>query len=776
MAEPPILHKLRERGWQEGKNARCPAAGHEKKRGDINPSLGVTVERDRVLLHCYAGCRIEDVVAALGCTKRDLFSPDGSTGSARLTETRFDVRDANGNLLGIKVRLDFPDDRPKCFYWRGPDGKKADPPIRSREMPLLGAELLRERPDESVVLVEGELKALDLRAAGVLALGTVTGSGCVPADEVLSDLQDRKVILWPDSDESGRKHMRAIGRALLRLGTVTVWWLTWPGAKPGNDAADFVAARRREGNNKAQIEEDVLALLATAEEFDAERGVDEEPAEPIGDFTPASLRPYRSFPVERLPRTFRRFVDTSALSIGVDPAYVALPLLGAAAGAIGASRSIALKSTWIEPCVLWPVVVGESGSGKTPGLDRALEPLRDIQTRLLAEHDYARREFDTQRAEAKAKGGDVPESERPRPRRLLVSDCTVEALSVLLRDNPRGLTLDRDELSGWVGSFDAYKNGSADSSFWLSLYRAQPVAVDRKTSPDPILVPRPHLSIVGTVQPGVLRRLLGKRNRENGLAARLLLAMPPRRPRRWTNAAPISASDDVRDVFGKLLALVEDDDGRPLALPLDPEAENAWVEFFNAHALVVDSLSGDLAALASKIEAAAARLALIVHVVRCAQGDSIDSTCIDAESMGAGIALARWFFEEGCRVYGVLDEDANQHQLREDVEFVRRKGGAISAREFNRGRRSVKTSDEARERLDAIARAGLGRWVDCPPGEEGGRPTERLALSDYVDETTKPKPPTEDGGVDETTKPNRSRVSGFVDPSTGGEDETEAET
>lgn len=773
MAEPPIVATLRARGWQEGKNARCPVPDHGKGIGDNNPSLGVTVECDRVLLHCFAGCETESIVYALGCTMSDLrASTNGTLRSAVPTETRFEVRDAEGKVQGIKFRLDFPDDRPKRFYWRGPNGNKPKTGIKSREMPLFGAELLRDQPDESIVLVEGELKALALRDVGVLALGTVTGSGSIPTDEVLADLRRRKVILWSDADSTGRKHMRDIGRALRRIGVAFVWWVSWPEAKPGDDAADFVAARRRMGRTGAQIEEDVLSFLDTGEEFDAERGGDKEDSgstSSSGATAPAALRPYQPFPVDRLPRTFRRFVETSADSIGVDPAYVALPLLGAAAGAIGASRSIALKSTWIEPCVLWPVVVGESGSGKTPGLDRALEPLRDIQTRLLAEHDCARREFDAQRVEAKAKGGDVPESERPRPRRLLVSDCTVEALSVLLRDNPRGLTLDRDELSGWVGSFDAYKNGSADSSFWLSLYRAQPVAVDRKTSPDPILVPRPHLSIVGTVQPGVLRRLLGKRNRENGLAARLLLAMPPRRPRRWTNAPPISASEDVRDVFGKLLALVEDDDGRPLALPLDREAENVWVEFFNAHALVVDSLSGDLAALASKIEAAAARLALVVHVVRCASGKRIDSTCIDAESMEAGIALARWFFEEGVRIYGVLDEDDAQRKLREDVEFIRGKGGAITARDFNRGRRNVSDSEAARVRLNAIERGGLGRWVDCPSGEEGGRPTKRLVLLDPVDETTKPKlPEASDRGVDETTKPGESEVSGSVDTSTGG--------
>lgn len=48
--------------------ARCPA--HE----DHNASLSVTAGTDgRVLLHCFAGCSVYDVVAAIGLTIHDLF-------------------------------------------------------------------------------------------------------------------------------------------------------------------------------------------------------------------------------------------------------------------------------------------------------------------------------------------------------------------------------------------------------------------------------------------------------------------------------------------------------------------------------------------------------------------------------------------------------------------------------------------------------------------------------------------------------------------------------
>ncbi len=52
-----------------GYTARCPA--HD----DRNPSLSIREAEDgTVLLHCHAGCRFEDICAALGLQPRELFA------------------------------------------------------------------------------------------------------------------------------------------------------------------------------------------------------------------------------------------------------------------------------------------------------------------------------------------------------------------------------------------------------------------------------------------------------------------------------------------------------------------------------------------------------------------------------------------------------------------------------------------------------------------------------------------------------------------------------
>lgn len=63
------FEKLRQTG-PDRYLAPCP--GHQ----DRSPSLSIRVLEDgRVLLHCFAGCGVEDIVGAIGLTVGDLF-PD----------------------------------------------------------------------------------------------------------------------------------------------------------------------------------------------------------------------------------------------------------------------------------------------------------------------------------------------------------------------------------------------------------------------------------------------------------------------------------------------------------------------------------------------------------------------------------------------------------------------------------------------------------------------------------------------------------------------------
>ena len=104
-------------------------------------------------------------------------------------------------------------------------------------------DLAQVAADASVIVTEGEKARDALHAHGIVAVGTVTGASAIPSDAVLSTLLGRPVVLWPDHDDDGRRHMQGLAAALGRLGHDDVRTLPpWPEAPPKGDAWDFFAA------------------------------------------------------------------------------------------------------------------------------------------------------------------------------------------------------------------------------------------------------------------------------------------------------------------------------------------------------------------------------------------------------------------------------------------------------------------------------------------------------------------------------------------------------
>src|SRR5690606_29171875 len=127
----------------------------------------------------------------------------------------------------------------------------------------------------------------------------------------------------------------------------------------------------------------------------------------------------------------------AAAAVGLEPDFVAVPLLSFGAGTIGTNRRLAVKSDYIVLPVIWTVVVAPSGVGKSPAMAQAQRPVTTLQKRAFAR--------------ANTSGGGLREDEH-----LFTTDTTVEAIVKLASAN-RGFVVIHDEIVGWVRSFNAYR-------------------------------------------------------------------------------------------------------------------------------------------------------------------------------------------------------------------------------------------------------------------------------------------------------------------------------
>jgi hypothetical protein len=466
-----------------------------------------------------------------------------------------------------------------------------------------------------------------------------------------------------------------------------------------------------------------------------------------------SSEDYQPFPVNSLPRPICDFVAEGAKALGCNVSYLALPVLSVSASAIGNTRTIRLKRGWEEPSVIWGASIGDSGVLKSPAFFKAVSPLFRRQKRILDDFEnttaHYRKQLEQHKVAlktAREKGLERPEApDPPRLRRVVCSDTTIEKLATVLHVNPRGTLVARDELSGWLGSFERYRgsNNSTDLPNWLEMYRAGTVIVDRKTAEHPTLfIHRAAVSVIGGIQPGVLARALTPNALEAGLAARLLMTLPPKHPKRWSE---VEIAWDLElayeELIDGLLGLdfdLEEGQKVPLAMGFAPEAKNLWVQFYNDWAREQADAEGELAACWSKLEGYAAPLILLHHVINCVHPKVDDRRPIGTGSVEAGVTLTRWFASEARRIYSLLSESAEERQTRRLVEFIRARGGKIAVRDLVRSNsRKWRNIDLARAGLNALVTAGLGYWTEVPSGPQGGRPCQIFVLAPDTTATTR---------------------------------------
>lgn len=215
------------RKTRDGYQACCPA--HE----DREPSLSVTVTDDRLLVHCHAGCGLDDVLGAVGVARADLFlGPPRRRDDAVVAA--YDYRDENGKLLFQVVRLEgkrFRQRRPARDGWEwGLNGTR-------RVIYRLPEVLAAVAEGVSVWVCEGEKDVHALERAGAVATTCPMGAGKWRA-EWNSVFRDAIVAVVADDDEPGRKHARQVARQL--AGVAKSVELVKP--KVGKDVSDHLAA------------------------------------------------------------------------------------------------------------------------------------------------------------------------------------------------------------------------------------------------------------------------------------------------------------------------------------------------------------------------------------------------------------------------------------------------------------------------------------------------------------------------------------------------------
>ncbi|MDG2065178.1 MAG: phage/plasmid primase, P4 family [SAR324 cluster bacterium] len=267
-------------GTADSFSGLCPA--HDDK----SASLSITLENDKILLYCHAGCNIDDICLSLGIEKSDLFAPidekqinkvpvpqkvereqirmkaninfEGkvvffsSKHNKKVTESvRYSYSDADGKTAYHVIRSD-----PKDFRPMTPDGFLDHEGVD--RLPFRLPELLQGvKESKPILLLEGEKDVDSAMAMGLIATTFVGGAGKW-RDEYSEYLNGADVVLIPDNDNPGLKGMTEIATKLQGAASrIRLFELPGMGTRLEKHGKDFSDWAESDGNT-AEVLNDLV--------------------------------------------------------------------------------------------------------------------------------------------------------------------------------------------------------------------------------------------------------------------------------------------------------------------------------------------------------------------------------------------------------------------------------------------------------------------------------------------------------------------------------------
>lgn len=397
-----------------------------------------------------------------------------------------------------------------------------------------------------------------------------------------------------------------------------------------------------------------------------------------------------------IPAPFWRWITDVAYRMQCPPDFVFVATIVMTSSMIGAGCGIRPKrlDDWQVVPNLWGGVVARPGMLKSPSLAAALTPLAILEAEARLEYEAAMHAYEValevyeakkeackselrKLAKTNAKStdfeleqarlADLEPPEKPVWHRYKTNDATVEKMSDLLSETPRGLLLFRDELVGLLASWD--KEGhQSDRAFYLEAWSGHGSMTVDRIGRGTVHTEHLCVSILGSVQPAKLVAYLYDAMHSfgnDGLVQRFQLLVYPDEPAGWTLVDEKPDADAKSRAFATINKLAKmnflehgaalDAGQRIPHFHFEPEAQdlfNDWLTELQAnlqhdeHAIILEHLA--------KFRSLMPSLALIFHLVDIADGQASGPVSLHATQRAA--ACCEYLETHARRIYGLVTQ------------------------------------------------------------------------------------------------------------------------
>ena len=403
-----------------------------------------------------------------------------------------------------------------------------------------------------------------------------------------------------------------------------------------------------------------------------------------------ALMPLPPVPLEVFPETVQVVLQEAVSAYGVPMEIVVATFLAFCSCLIGQARTIRIKQDWEEAANLWIAIVAPSGTGKSPVMTAFMRHVMHLEYQAKVAHDKAKDEYEKALTMHNMLKKDFLKSHKnpkappaltmikpifPKRKRATVDDATTEAIGDILEDNPKGIMVFRDELSGWLGDMDKYSGSkSGDKARFLSGHSRTAWVTSRasKNGRDNF-IPEACVGILGSIQPGLMPKVFeagtGGVDEESGFLPRFSFIHAEHvGAATWRDATLSQQSvESLKKIASHFwqweVKLDETGRAERVVISVSPDAKNEYVEWYDA--IANEAFVTNNAAPLRKLQATALRLCLILHSVEGCLSDSGDSLCVNKDTMRKAIALANWLKQHQERCWSFFSPAQKSRQFSE---------------------------------------------------------------------------------------------------------------
>lgn len=727
------------------------------------------------------GCKTESIREAIKPWSEVVQESKANQKSVKPKQYRaWEYKDRFGNPLVKVCRSDNGNGKKSIWqeHWNGNQWTKGIGSINKEDVPIYNYREIRQAiaRSETIYIVEGESCCDALHKLGLTATTNLGGAGKW-LESHFKDVEGASVVLVPDRDIPGIKHMEAIAKRIPNCSWLyafpdsPLWGKKLPSSQ-GLDVADWIehgatkeqiinsvvaepkrlnlgetaiAAEQKSSSNetkslaegllnsvdsllnrdlsesqlKAQIIEiasifgksarDIWSLFySRSSEIEAIENVNNTKQD-VDNLL--KIQSYQLDLKKYLQPNLAKPLEKLAVYLGVNNATLLTTLLTASASLLPITTKLELirDTNFYAKPILYAGISAPSGSGKSPAIKAILQPLFDLQAEEDHRYSLELEDYELQFKNYKksAKGSDIDEPDPPSPpREYFVTDSTSEAIAQIQNNQQNNGFLGYfDELKQLLGQVNSYRSGKgADIEKLLSGRDGSGFKINR-ASGKRISCPQSGYSLLGGIQPDVLRKQMGDFSDGNGFWARFI----------WVNQEmqkkPFPDDEVKLDVSPLLRSLYEFLGKIDNTFILSKEAKDVYRDWY---LLIEDRKLQEsrsaMQSVLSKSQRLAGELALLLHCLKYAAHEIQPTEQVERDTMVAAINLTKFYINQIKLIHSEGNPDDGDSSLYSRLINLSKQKGWLTARTVKQAiwQLKDKTPTQVRSLFKKLADLGYG--------------------------------------------------------------------